>query len=145
MLTAEDVYLLDMKPPELVILSACFSASGEQNTRGGIIGLRTAFKGNGAKLMLLSIWEVDDFAGAVLMDRFFDNLSDMPVAEALRNAQLYVRDVTVSELKSDMWFEESRLRRIGYNAESLRKLSQKGGNTKPFEHPRYWSGFILIM
>jgi CHAT domain-containing protein len=143
-LTAEEVYLADMKPPELVALSACFSASGEQNIGGGVIGLRTAFKANGAKAMLLSIWEADDFTSAVLVDRFYDNLSCMPAAAALRNAQLYVRDVTISELKKKMWFDESRLRRIGYSADSLRELSQKGDNTKPFMHPKYWSGFVLI-
>jgi len=143
-LTAEEVYLSDMKSPELVALSACFSASGEQNIGGGVIGLRTAFKANGAKNMLLSIWEADDFSSAVLIDRFYDNLSMMPVAEALRNAQLYVRDITISELEQKMWFDESRLRRIGYSAESLRELSRKDAKTKPFEHPKYWGGYIII-
>jgi CHAT domain-containing protein len=68
----------------------------------------------------------------------------MPAAEALRNAQLYVRDVPISELKKKMWFDESRLRRIGYSADSLRELSQRGDSTKPFMHPKYWSGFVLI-
>lgn len=144
-LTAEEIYLADMAAPSLVFLSACFSAIGEQDFSNGIVGLRTAFKANRAKVIVLSIWEVDDLAGAVLTDRFYDNLKTMPAAEALRQAQLYLKEITIAELHRNMWFDESRLRRIGCNADDLRTMAKLARHHKPFAHQKYWGGYLITV
>lgn len=142
-LTAEELCHYRMEPPELVVLSACFSGTGDMRQGNGIVGLQTAFKVLGAKVMLLSIWEANDFASAVLMDRFYDNLFQMPAAQALREAQAYLRSVTIAQLGEGRWFDERRFRRIGLVAEDMRKLSQKPPDFRPFSQIRYWGGYIL--
>lgn len=142
-LTAEELCHYRMEPPDLVVLSACFSGTGDMRQGNGIVGLQTAFKVLGAKVMLLSIWEADDFASAVLMDRFYDNLTQMPAGQALREAQAYLRTVTVVQLGDSQWFDERRFRRIGLVAEDMRKMAQNPPNFRPFSHIRYWGGYIL--
>ncbi|MBM6870827.1 CHAT domain-containing protein [Pseudoflavonifractor phocaeensis] len=142
-LTAEELCHYRMEPPELVVLSACFSGTGDMRQGNGIVGLQTAFKVLRAKVMLLSIWEANDFASAVLMDRFYDNLTQMPAAQALREAQAYLRTVTIAQLGDGQWFDERRFRRIGLVAEDMRRMSQNPPNFRPFSHIRYWGGYIL--
>lgn len=143
-LTAEEVYLSNMKPPKLVVLTACFSAMGEGAFGNGVVGLRTAFRANGAELMVLSIWETNDFASAVLIDKFYNNLKTMNISNALRNAQIYLRDITINMLKKELWFEENKLRRIGYNADALKKIAKMRGDKKIFNQIKHWGGYIVI-
>lgn len=143
-LTAEEIYYSKIKSPDLVVLSACFSADGERDFCQGIVGWQTAFQAVGTKAMLLSIWEVDDFAGSVLINRFYDNLKEWPAAEALRRAQLYLKDVTIRELREEKWFDESRLRKYGAGAAQLRHIATKKDNSKPFSHMKYWGGFVVL-
>ena len=143
-LTAEEICNTDMKPPSLVVLSACLSALGETNLGNGIIGLRTSFKVNGAGTLLINIWEVDDFASAVIMDKFYDNLNAMPAADALRQAQLYLKEVTIKDLRSGMWFDESKLRKVGWAADDVKEFSRQNDFVKPFQSVRYWGGYMII-
>ena len=142
-LTAEELCHYRMDPPDLVVLSACFSGMGDIRQGNGIVGLQTAFKVQGARVMLLSIWEADDFASLILMDRFYDNLSSMPAGQALRDAQHYLRTVTIGELGCAGWFDERRFRRIGLVAEDMRKMSRLKPTHRPFAQIRYWGGYIL--
>ena len=142
-LTAEELCNYRMDPPDLVVLSACFSGMGDIRQGNGIVGLQTAFKVQGARVMLLSIWEADDFASLILMDRFYDNLSSMPAGQALRDAQHYLRTVTIGELGCAGWFDERRFRRIGLVAEDMRKMSRLKPTHRPFAQIRYWGGYIL--
>lgn len=142
-LTAEELCHCRMTPPDLVVLSACFSGMGDVRQGNGIVGLQTAFKVQGARVMLLSIWEADDFASLVLMDRFYDNLTAMPAGQALRAAQRYLRTVTIAELTEAGWFDPGRLRRIGLVAEDMRRMSRLSPDHRPFASPRCWGGYIL--
>ena len=142
-LTAEELCHCRMSPPDLVVLSACFSGMGDMRQGNGIVGLQTAFKVQGARAMLLSIWEADDFASLVLMDRFYDNLVSMPAGQALRNAQRYLRTVTIGALDEAGWFDPRRLRRIGLVAEDMRRMSRLSPAHRPFASLRCWGGYIL--
>ena len=142
-LTAEELCHYRMAPPDLVVLSACFSGMGDIRQGNGIVGLQTAFKVQGARVMLLSIWEADDFASLILMDRFYDNLSSMPAGQALQDAQRYLRTVTIGELNCAGWFDERRFRRIGLVAEDMQNMSRLKPTHRPFAQIRYWGGYIL--
>ena len=142
-LTAEELCHCRMAPPDLVVLSACFSGMGDVRQGSGIVGFQTAFKVQGARAMLLSIWEADDFASLVLMDRFYDNLTAMPAGQALRAAQRYLRTVTIAALTEAGWFDPSRLRRIGLVAEDMRRMSRLSPDHRPFASIRCWGGYIL--
>jgi CHAT domain-containing protein len=78
---------------ELVVLGACETGLGEQTDGEGTVGLQRALLARGAKSVLVSLWDADDAASAVLLNEFFrrwihDGVSK---AEALRQAQMEVR------------------------------------------------------
>jgi tetratricopeptide (TPR) repeat protein len=75
-------------PLQLVVLSACDTANGEQVPGEGLLGLSHAFMTAGSERVLGTLWKVDDEATAVLMAHFYRELkhSGSP-AEALRVAQ----------------------------------------------------------
>lgn len=105
---------------DLVTLSGCRSVTGHVfPERGEYLGFPQALFAAGARAVLASTWEVDDEAAALLMHRFYENLTGaraqpMSMAEALREASLWLRD------------------------------AEDEHGARPFEHPVYWSGFILL-
>jgi CHAT domain-containing protein len=83
-----DIYGLKLSA-DLVVLSSCDSALGEELSSEGIIGLPRAFLRAGAKSVMATLWKVDDEATAELMKHFYALLGqgELP-ASALRNSQL---------------------------------------------------------
>jgi len=77
-------------PLELLTLSACETAIGDERAALGLAGIAVK---SGAKSVLASLWLVDDNATALLMNRFYTNISlrdegHFSKAKALRAAQL---------------------------------------------------------
>jgi CHAT domain-containing protein len=73
---------------DLLVLSACETASGDKRAALGLAGLALRA---GARSTLATLWQVDDASTAELMRYFYDNLRnapDMTKAEALQQAQL---------------------------------------------------------
>ncbi len=95
------------RPLELLTLSACETASGDEKAALGLVGV--AVKA-GARSALGTLWSVNDVASAKLIKLVYENLRKPGVsrAEALRRAQLAL-------LEDDL-----------------------------FNHPIYWSAFILV-
>lgn len=79
---------------ELVVLSACKTALGEEVQGEGLMGLTRGFLYAGAEKVLVSLWDVDDQATAHLMESFYRGLlrRGLNPAEALRQAQIELRD-----------------------------------------------------
>ena len=84
-----DIYNLNLKA-DMVVLSACQTALGREIKGEGLIGLTRAFMYGGASRVVASLWQTDDRATAVLMDRFYDALltKRLSGAAALRSAQI---------------------------------------------------------
>src|SRR5205085_8000015 len=92
LLTAEDVSGLDLSGTQLVVLSACETGLGEVHIGEGVFGLRRAFVLAGARAVVMSLWKVPDGPTHELMaDLYGRLLAGEPVAEALRGAQLALR------------------------------------------------------
>ena len=74
-------------PIELLILSACETASGDTRAALGLAGFAVRA---GARSTLATLWSVNDQAAAVIMEQFYKQLSThkLSKAEALRKAQL---------------------------------------------------------
>jgi CHAT domain-containing protein len=85
----EDIYNLNL-PADLVVLSACNTATGKEAQGEGVIGLTQAFLYAGASRVLASLWEVDDRATADLMGWFYEAMEKgrMTPEAALRHAQI---------------------------------------------------------
>ncbi len=79
---------------DLVVLSACQTALGENRGGEGIISLSRAFQYAGARTVAASLWRVSDASTAELMIRFYRHLKGgKSKDEALRAAQVeLIRD-----------------------------------------------------
>ncbi len=86
-----DIYKL--RAPELVVLSACFTALGKKQDGEGLIGVTRGFMYAGASGVVASLWQVDDRATAELMKHFYANMLQRGLgpAAALRAAQNEIR------------------------------------------------------
>jgi len=84
-----DIYNLDLQA-ELVVLSGCRTALGEEMQGEGLVGLTRGFMYAGAPRVIASLWPVEDRATARLMALFYQALwrDGLPAAAALRQAQL---------------------------------------------------------
>jgi CHAT domain-containing protein len=94
-LTAIEVFRMST-PADLVVLSACETARGDQMDAEGIYGLTRAFMFAGASSVLCSLWRVDDEATKALMVKFYELWNPeegkgIGAAEALRRAQAFIR------------------------------------------------------
>jgi CHAT domain-containing protein len=74
---------------DLVTLSACGTALGQEMSGEGVLGLTRAFQYAGARTVLASLWSVNDESTAFLMDRFYRGLRrGLSKDSALRAAQV---------------------------------------------------------
>ena len=72
---------------ELLVLSACSTATGDQRAALGIAGVAVR---SGARSTLASLWTVDDKATSLIMTEFYKQLNEPNISktEALKRAQL---------------------------------------------------------
>ncbi|NJK52860.1 MAG: CHAT domain-containing protein [Leptolyngbyaceae cyanobacterium SU_3_3] len=112
-------------PVELLVLSACRTALGDQEAELGFAGL--AVKA-GVKSAMASLWAVSDQGTLFLMTDFYQQLKTAPMkAEALRRAQL-----------SLLYGQATK--------DSPQKSSEPGEETiaKSLSHPYYWASFTMV-
>jgi CHAT domain-containing protein len=78
---------------DLVTLSACETALGEEIDGEGLVGLARAFMDAGAQRVLSTLWRVDDDATAALMELVYHGIlkEGRSPAEALAQAQRRMR------------------------------------------------------
>lgn len=91
-LDVRQIYDLELSA-ELVVLSACRTALGQQFRGEGVVGLPRAFLYAGVPRVVVSLWEVDDEATAELMQRFYRGMlqAGSTPSVALREAQRALR------------------------------------------------------
>jgi len=87
--TALELSNLNLRGTQLVVLSACNSGSGEWRVGQDVFGLRRPFMLAGAENVVVSLWQVGDESGRLLMDRYYRYLlAGWGRVEALRQAEL---------------------------------------------------------
>ncbi len=102
---------------QLVVLSAC-QTGGRTLASPNSLGMYQSLLRAGAVSVVVSSWKVDDAATYLLMERFYQNLVEIGApqdkARALNEAKRFVRDHVAAD------------------------------GSRPFAHPVYWTGFVLI-
>lgn len=115
LLTAYEVLGLDLRGCELVALTACETALGEQLPGNGLMGLRWAFLQAGARSLLVSQWPVLDLNSRRQMVSFYQN-----------------------------WLNKAGSHRYqAFHASQLAEL-QRARSEQGCGHPWLWAGFVYV-
>ncbi|MCA9968243.1 MAG: CHAT domain-containing protein, partial [Anaerolineales bacterium] len=127
---------------KLVTLSACQSGVSRVLRGDEPMGLIRAFLYAGARAVLVAHWPVEDLPTFLLMRRFYETAVETQnfasgfvetqdfASLHLRDAQLWLQQVTVAELRE--W------------AGDFGEESGVDGEKRPFSHPRHWAAFTLF-
>ncbi|MBD2580443.1 CHAT domain-containing protein [Oscillatoria sp. FACHB-1406] len=119
-------------PVELLILSACRTAVGDEEAELGFAGLAVLA---GVKTAMGSLWSVSDAGTLGVMATFYEQLREVPIkAEALRQAQLAM-------IHGKVRIENGQLVTPKGNFPLPPELANQPIN---LSHPYYWSGFSTI-
>lgn len=140
---------------DLVTLSACQTALGKYEGGEGFVGFTQALLLSGADTVCLSLWEVEDTATALLMDRFYANLlgqreglsGPLPKVEALAEAQKWLRELTAEEASQRIaTLTKGVSRGKGHTTTIIDppKVAATDKASRPYEHPFYWAAFVLV-
>ncbi|MEQ8536702.1 MAG: CHAT domain-containing protein, partial [Coleofasciculus sp. D1-CHI-01] len=124
---------LDNPPIELMVLSACRSALGDEEAELGFTGLAVQA---GVKSALGSLWYVSDTGTLGLMTTFYQQLKQAPIkAEALRQAQ-------VAMMRGEVELDGDELVTPAARVDLPEELRNQGNID--LTHPYYWSAFTLV-
>jgi CHAT domain-containing protein len=155
-LTAAEVLEFGKLDAQLVTLSACESALGRPGGGDGLLGFGQAFLLASSRSVCLTLWQVDDTATVLLMDRFYRNLLGkredgaklMGKAPALHEAKQWLRNLSANDALERLGTLTNGVVRGERPAREEMKAipvpKDSGKDYKPYAHPRYWAAFILI-
>lgn len=124
---------LDQPQVDLLVLSACQTAIGDEDAEFGFAGLAMQA---GVKSALASLWSIDDAGTVVLMSGFYQQLKSNPIkSAALRQAQINL-------LQGKVFVEGNSVR--GIDLEVSLPTVTTAAVPPNFSHPFYWAGFTII-
>ena len=105
---------------DLAVLSACSTGTGKENDGDDLMGFTRGLLAAGARSAIVSLWQVDDAATRLLMERFYAELrGGLSTAAALRAAQIALRN-------------------------SPARSASGVGPEANYSHPHYWAAFVLV-
>ncbi len=160
-LAGGDVTVLEMQQhvaagrPRFIALSACETAVTRVTSLADeFLGFPAALLEAGVGTVLATQWPVHDESAAMLMAGFYrasaaaprtaDGVPPTP-AQALREAQNWLRTLTVAGLSVLLWDMREAPGAAGAAAEGLReRLHGRDQAECPFAHPFYWAGFCVL-
>ncbi|MGI0493230.1 CHAT domain-containing protein [Alkalinema pantanalense CENA528] len=134
-LTLDQLRSLNLDHPQidLLVLSACSTAVGDQDSELGFSGLAAAA---GVRSSLGSLWPVSDLGTLAFMSEFYGHLNRTFTRSAALQA-------TQTALQSGKVRIENGYLITSYNRIPLPKPLLEQGITE-FSHPYYWAAFTLI-
>jgi CHAT domain-containing protein len=125
---------LQSPPIDLLVLSACRTALGNQQAELGFAGMAV---NAGVKSALGSLWLVDDAGTFALMREFYQNLRTRRTRiEALRDAQ-------VALLNGNVQIQDGQLQ-IASGIRTVTVPRPAGELTLNLSHPYYWAAFVMV-
>jgi CHAT domain-containing protein len=148
-LTVQDVFALNLEHARLAILSACEIGMVGAQLPDEVVMLPTALMYAGFAGVVSTLWSVQDGSTAILMERFYHywRVEQCSPAEALRQAQHWLRDTTNGEKKA--YYEQFIPQYGGQPGVVPEDTATKFRRTfvlepphdNRFAHPFYWGGF----
>ncbi|MDY6784580.1 MAG: CHAT domain-containing protein [Cyanobacteriota bacterium] len=124
----------DRPQVELLVLSACQTAIGNEAEEIGFAGLAVRA---GVKSALAGLWQVDDSGTLGLMSEFYSQLpGSRTKGEALRQAQLAM-------IRGEVRVTEGQLQTSRGTIQLPPAIAQQL-EAQDLSHPYYWAGFTLI-
>jgi CHAT domain-containing protein/tetratricopeptide (TPR) repeat protein len=143
---------------DLVVLSACQTALGRESKGDGLLGFAQAFLQCGAHCVVLSRWEAEDTATALLMLRFYENLlgkrkdlkQPLGRAEALEEAKRWLRELPRRDVEALAAALHGGKLSDTTTRGSVVELNPKERPVKlpqgerPYAHPFFWATFVLV-
>ena len=125
---------------ELAVLSACDTGCGRIQSGEGVLGLARAFLSAGTLGVCAASWSLEDRSTSLIMPRFYRGfLQGDSKAEALRDAQLWLRHATSADLAAEPAIGE--LEQISERLDDSTD-AEVNSNVAPYAHPFYWAGFV---
>ena len=137
--TADEISRQDWRHVELVVLSTCMSGLNDYTINKGFNGIVSALSAAGVKYVICSLWNQSDLGTAVMMEEFYrlyEKEKKSP-CHALREAQYYLKNITIRELKEKGWLNSTDVR----IQPSIERYSKMNERRKPFRDEIYWGGF----
>ncbi len=138
----------------LVVLSACETGMTDiHQSPDEFIGLPAGFLQAGAPGVVSTLWAVSELTTALLVGQFYRYHLEgrLSPAQALRQAQLWLRDLTLGEMVA--YIEEQMARvftsdaylyfQLAGEKERLMKTYGPDETSCPFAHPYYWAAFTF--
>jgi len=124
---------------DLLVLSACQTATGDDEAELGFAGLALQ---SGVKTAIASLWSISDLGTAALMSELYRHFDDTSTkAEALRRAQIAL-------LRGDVRLESGELVLSDTRIPLPESLTARGvvsdRANASFESPFFWAGFTAI-
>jgi filamentous hemagglutinin family protein len=136
-LRLDQIRKLELNKPqvEMLVLSACRTALGNEEAEIGFAGLAVLA---GVKTSVASLWSVDDAGTAALMTKFYEGLRTAPIrSEALRQAQ-------VAMAKGQIFLKGGKLQGLGEVQGLALPASSLDLPDGPLSHPYYWAAFTMV-
>jgi CHAT domain-containing protein len=134
---------LQLNAPEvdLLTLSACQTAAGDEQAELGFAGMALAA---GVKTTVASLWYVSDVSTMAMMSSFYSNLQTASTkAQALRQTQIAMLRGQVRLEGNQLLLGTQSLNVPPDQAQMMnRQLTQL--RVRDFRHPYFWSAFTMV-
>ncbi len=107
-LNTYEVYGIPLKA-KMVVLSSCNTGTGVLFTGEGILSLARGFIYSGSQSVVMSMWEIEDKSGTIIVDMFYENLKrGYSKSQALRKARInYLKNA--DQLRAHPYFWSSMI------------------------------------
>ncbi len=147
-ITLAEILDLHLPPQRLAVLSACETGIFDLRLAEEVVGLPAGLLQAGFAGVIASLWAVSAVSTAMLMARFFELWREegMALWEALRQAQVWLRDSTAGDLTDpfaqmlDLMPATKQWPREVVEA-FYDEVALRDPQARPFAHPYYWAGF----
>lgn len=141
-LELDELQLMHLSNAPIVVLSACETGRSDWRDLESL-GIADYFLSSGARAVVATLWTVDDFATALLIEDLYDRIRNgARLDEALQHAQAWLRDIDAGSVNRFL-----RRRRISRSlaAEALEVAQSHLDVQRPFASPYYWAPFYLVV